>query len=191
VRQYYGLGAQDGVRKPLLDFDITKAFGVQNMVSNFAYNRWSHVYPILRAKIDGIHEASIEVINRVDQKALEIYNTKGVQECIDYVTDYSVDAADRLHDEWFKFYGELFVRFRDFLEIVPSDTAKSGCEIKENGLTDNWKERIIEETGDHYAIGDNKSANLHDNKQRDHGSEATQYGQVHYSVSAPSTVTCL
>lgn len=150
-KAYSGVGAQDGVMTPLLELDLTKAFWVQNMVANFAYSRWSDIYPILRSKIDTIHEAFIEVVAEVDKKALEIYDEKGVQESINHVTTHGVKAGDKMHDIWFKFYGELFVRFRDFFEIVPNENNPDcGCEVKENGMTEPWKKRIVDETGDHY-----------------------------------------
>ena len=40
-----------------------------------------------------------------------------------------INAGDSLHAEWLKFYGKLFVRFRDFYEIVPNED--NGCEVKE------------------------------------------------------------
>ena len=172
---YYGKGAQDGVKEPLLTFDITKAFWVQNMVSNFAYSRWSDIYPIVRAKIDGIRDAFIDAVAQADSEALEIYKTQGIQESIDYVTNFGVAAADQLHSDWFQFYGELFVRFRDFFEIVPSDSTKSGCSVKESGMSDEWKKRIVQETGDHYSIDavqqESTSKYLHDDKQHSHGKE--------------------
>jgi dipeptidase len=48
---YAGKGSQDGVVTPLLKFDLSKAFWVQNMVSNFCYYRWKDVYPIVRFKM--------------------------------------------------------------------------------------------------------------------------------------------
>ena len=180
---YYGVGAQDGVRESLLDFDLTKAFWVQNMVSNFAYSRWSDIYPILRAKIDGIHEAFIETISKVDKEALDIYNTKGVQESIDYVTDHGVAVADKLHADWFKFYGELFARFRDFFDIVPSDDEKGRCDVKEDGIDDVWKKRVVDETGDHYHNIDASHDEMEKAPKKEGGLRESAYHNVLTSSS--------
>jgi hypothetical protein len=137
---------------PLLQFDFTKAFWVQNMVSNLAYSRWADAYPILRRKIDGIHSDFVSQIQKVDESAYEIYQKKGSKASIDYVTRRSVDAADNLHALWLKFYGELFARFRDFLEVVECSSCPKRFEVKENGMTEAWKKRIVQETGDHYAV---------------------------------------
>jgi dipeptidase len=154
-KAYFGVGAQDGVMEPLLEFDLTRAFWVQNMVSNFVYPRWADIYPVLRNKIDTIQEAFIEVVANVDKKALEIYHEKGVQESIEHVTKHGVEAGDKMHDIWLKFYGELFVRFRDFFEIVPNENNPDcGCEVKPNGISEPWKKRIVDETGGHYKNAD-------------------------------------
>jgi len=152
---YRGIGPQDGVKQPILEFNLKKAFWVQNMVSNFAYARWSDIYPILRTRIDNIHKKFIKNLAEVDKKAIYIYEKEGVKESIDFVSKYSTEMGDELHSEWFKFYGELFVRFRDFYEIVEDhQNPGCGCEVKENGMADPWKKRIVNETNNHYKIAE-------------------------------------
>jgi dipeptidase len=163
---YYGHGAQDGVLVPLLEFNITKAFWVQNMVSNLAYSRWSDIYPVLRTKIDKIQKDFVSQIRVVDELAFKIYQREGSKASIDYVTDYSVKAADNLHVTWLKFYGELFARFRDFLQIIECHSCSQRFEVKETGLTEEWKTRIIQDTGDHYAIHTRNIRNEEHNHQK-------------------------
>ena len=40
---YSGKGTQDGVPGPMLNFNLKKAFWVQNMVSNLCYWRWKDI----------------------------------------------------------------------------------------------------------------------------------------------------
>mmetsp|Transcript_13572 Transcript_13572/g.15089 ORF Transcript_13572/g.15089 Transcript_13572/m.15089 type:complete len:571 (-) Transcript_13572:2-1714(-) len=158
---YYGIGPQDGVKQPILEFTLKKAFWVQNMVSNFAYSRWSDIYPILRDKIDTIHKDYIKDLADADEKALYLYEKKGVADSIDFVSKYSEQIGDELHSKWFNFYGELFVRFRDFFEIVEDhQNPGCGCKVKENGMADSWKKRIVNETKDHYEITEYPGAKL-------------------------------
>jgi dipeptidase len=152
---YYGKGAQDGVMEPILEFDMSKAFWIQNMVANFAYTRWSDVYPVLRNKIDDIHKGFVDHIKKVDEDALELYFSEGIEASIELVTQHGVSAGDKMQADWIQFYGELFARFRDFFTIVPnSDNLDCGCEIVAGGIPETWKNRIIEETGDHYKMID-------------------------------------
>ena len=53
---YEGQGTQVDSPSPLLDFDMGKAFWVQNMVSNFVYSRWSNAYPFLQNKLASMNE---------------------------------------------------------------------------------------------------------------------------------------
>ena len=175
---YHGQGTQDGVSKfnalaltiiseisefvadtiafvsatPILHFDLKKAFWVQNMVSNFCYWRWSDIYPLLRAKIDSIQEEFERQIQLVDQRALDAYNELGEHEAVRYVTLFGVNAGRKLHEEWLNFYGELFVRFRDYYDFEIDDEPSCGCKAKEPGLSALMKDRIIAETGDHYRV---------------------------------------
>ena len=74
------------------------------------------------------------------------------------ITSFSENVGNELHQVWMDFYGELFVRFRDFYTIVKKkDEPVCGCEAKEPGLSNATKERIVRETGDHYRVAE-KSA---------------------------------
>lgn len=152
-KAYYGKGSQDGVKSPLLKLDLTKAFWIQNMVSNFAYYRWNDVYPVLRRKIDSLQDELLQQVVRIDEKAIEVYKTKGPDSAVDYVTQFTVKAGNNVQRIWTDFYGELFVRFRDFYNIVADDNDPlCGCVGTEAGLSDAMKRRIVSETGDHYKV---------------------------------------
>mmetsp|Transcript_487 Transcript_487/g.833 ORF Transcript_487/g.833 Transcript_487/m.833 type:complete len:641 (+) Transcript_487:103-2025(+) len=157
---YYGKGTQDGVPAPLLKFDLSKAFWVQNMVSNLVYTRWSDSYPIVREKIDMIQKSFEDELYFLDEQILAHYDHggKNVEEILRLATSFSVQAGDRLHKEWMMFYGELFARFRDFytVEKDPSDPV-CNCKVKEHEISDDWKERIVKETGDKYQCNDDDS----------------------------------
>lgn len=151
---YYGRGPQDGVVQPLLQFDMSKAFWIQNMVSNFAYSRWSDIYPIVQRRMLSIHEGFADNIAIVDRNALQLLNdTQNMTAVIDYLTLYTVNAGNTMQKLWTEFYGELFVQFRDYYNIVPkSSDPLCACTAIEPGLSDTMKRRIVDETGDHYRV---------------------------------------
>ena len=137
---YQGKGPQDGVVSPLLTLDMDKAFWVQNMVSNFAYYRWMDVYPILKDKLSHSHSFLAEEVYGSDQAAMFISENDGQEEAVEYVTEFSYNTGIVLHDQWKRFYGELFVRFRDLYNIVPkADEPVCNCEAEEPGLSDAMK----------------------------------------------------
>jgi hypothetical protein len=171
---------------PLLQFDLSKAFWVQNMLSNFCYYRWKDVYPIVRIKIDSIHRDFLQQVATMDERALKIYQNQGKQEAVKAVTSFSESAGIELHRVWMDFYGELFVRFRDFYTIVKkNDEPVCGCEAKEPGMTDVVKERIIRETGNHYRVAEETAVPVL------HGESKHAKEQGHTVLTQESTITPL
>lgn len=155
---YAGKGAQDGVMEPVLKFDLTKQFWVENMVSNLAYFRWRDIYPVLRRKIDQIHDDFARQVSLVDQRAKDLMETKGVDAAVRYLTLVSVNAGNKLHSTWMDFYGELFVTYRDYYTILPKpENPGCGCDPIEPGLSPETQRRIIEETKDHYKVQDDSN----------------------------------
>ena len=152
---YAGKGTQDGVPGPILKFDLTKAFWVQNMVSNLCYSRWKDAYPMVRQKIDDLYEYHSQRVEEIDERAKNLYDAGDIPGAIDLVTNFSVQSGEALHKTWMDFYGELFARFRDFATIVPDPTdTRCGCQVQEPGLSEETKRRIVLETGGHYEVGD-------------------------------------
>jgi dipeptidase len=151
---YAGKGTQDGVPGPMLKFNMKKAFWVQNMVSNLVYWRWKDAYPMVRKKIDDIHAEFVKEIKQSDVTALALYQNDSPEAAVDFVTKHGVAAGETLHETWLDFYGELFVRFRDFSTIVPNEEdTRCGCEVQQPGMSESTKKRIVMETGTHYEVG--------------------------------------
>ena len=155
-KAFAGLGAQDGVVEPILQFDVTKAFWVQNMVSNLCYSRWRDIYPVLRQKIDQVHDDFVGKVALIDQRAAQLLQDKGQKDAVHYLTLMSVNFGNKLHQTWWDFYGTLFAQFRDFYTIVPKpEDPACGCDAIEPGLSPETQQRIIQETKDHYKVQDN------------------------------------
>ena len=126
---------------------------VQNMVANLAYWRWNDAYPIVRAKIDEIYERFQLQVDEMDETALAVYEGTSPSAAVEMLTNFTVHSGETLHEEWLEFYGDLFVRFRDFVTITPDpENTRCGCKVEEGGMTDVSKKRIIRETGSHYEI---------------------------------------
>ena len=155
---YGGKGAQDGVMEPILKFDLSKAFWVQNMVSNLCYSRWRDIYPVVRQKIDKIHDDFVRQLSIADQRAKDLLETKGIDAAVRFLTLVSVNAGNKMHSSWMDFYGELFVTYRDFYTIVPQpESPGCGCDPIEPGLSPETQQRIIAETKDHYKVQDDSN----------------------------------
>mmetsp|Transcript_27942 Transcript_27942/g.56017 ORF Transcript_27942/g.56017 Transcript_27942/m.56017 type:complete len:656 (+) Transcript_27942:138-2105(+) len=164
---YYGKGSQQGVPSAVLDFDLTKAFWVQNMVSNLAYNgRWNVMYPMIVDEGEALYYQLKTELDKKDKELMSVLSdtaeTKGIrggvvdskiEEAVKLMSDFSVDSGNKVHSHWMAFYGRLFAQFRDGYSIVPSEGEKScGCQTNEIGFSGEWKKRIVEETGARYRV---------------------------------------
>ena len=155
---YGGKGTQDGVPSPLLYFYISKALWIQNMVSNLVYSRWKDSYELVTDKIKAIHDVFDKEIKYIDEQLLAEYDAKNEDEMVKLATSFSVRSGDRLHKEWFQFYGDLFARLRDFYVIEEDqDDPICNCKVGEAGFSEEWKQKIVDETADKYKCVDDDS----------------------------------
>jgi dipeptidase len=162
AKPYAGQGSQDGVVTPILQFNVDQAFWVQNMVSNLCYWQWDKVYPIVRRRIDESTQDFINQVKLVDAKALDLVQRDdgNATAAVAFVTQFSVLAGTKLHEKWWKFYGELFVQFRDYYVITPKpDDPVCHCQAEEPGMSERTKQRIVQETGRHYQVANSKNHN--------------------------------
>jgi hypothetical protein len=117
------------------------------------YWRWRDAYPFVKKKINEIHADFQRQVEIADRRALELYHNDSPDAAVDFVTQFSVNAGQTLYELWLDFYGDVFVRFRDFSVIVPDESnTRCGCDIQQPGLTEANKKRIVSETGSHYEV---------------------------------------
>jgi dipeptidase len=150
---FAGLGIQDGVVPPMMQFSFDSAFYVFNLVANWAYSRWSVIYPdVYKLILQKEYDFQQDILN-VDKVALRIYNEKGASNAIEYVTNFSVDAGNKLVKDWLVFFGQLFVKYRDGYVITENKNELScGCDAASAAYSNNWYDRIVSENGDHYMF---------------------------------------
>jgi len=155
---FAGAGAQDGVTPPLMTFDMQSAFSVFNLVANWAYSRWDLMYPVVLNRIEMYEDKYIKEAQEMDMQALSEYEKAGATAAVDMVTQFSVSAGNSLVKEWANFFGELFVTYRDGYVITESPTENScGCSVESGPYSQQWYDRIVEDTGDHYLVVDDEA----------------------------------
>jgi len=156
---FAGQGAQDGVTPPVMSFSMHTAFGVFNLVANWAYPRWNLLYPELLQEITRRESAYLLAVEQLDVAAVQVLNQQGVAAAVQLVTDYSVAAGDQLVRDWGDLFGELFVRFRDGYVVAKADSKVSpacGCDPSGAGAPQQWYDRIVQENGQHYLYDDSE-----------------------------------
>lgn len=135
----------------MMKFDMGQAHHVFNLVANWAYSRWNVVYPVVLEEILAMQSSYEEGLAQTDLQAMSLYN-QSAAEVVSYATAVTQSRGEALVSRWSAFFGELFVRFRDGYEItVNQDDPECGCDVADVPYPEQWYDRIVDETGDHYA----------------------------------------
>lgn len=159
---FAGQGAQDGVTPPVMKFNMNRAFDVFNLVANWVYSRWDLMYPDLMNRVNSIENEYFNQVAEMDKEAKEVYEKEGASAAIDLVTSFSVKLGNDLTQNWVNFFGELFVKYRDGYVFKESPTNLAcGCSVSNGAYPQNWYDRIVADTGDHYLVMDDVSSSRH------------------------------
>ena len=110
---FYGKGPQDGVTPPMMVFDPSTAFYAFNLVANWAYSRWSAMYPEILQAITDKEEAFGQAVLLMDEKATGMLEAgQSSAEVVSMLTQWSAQAGQQLVADWNALFGRLFVKFR-------------------------------------------------------------------------------
>lgn len=72
---------------------------------------------------------------------------------MEYLTSLSDTIGTALLQEWFQFFGELFVKYRDsFVTTASPLTPVCGCSTSSLSYSAEWYDRIVADTGDRYLV---------------------------------------
>lgn len=142
-------------------FSFKSAFWVCNWVSNMVYPRFSLMF-------DDVKKAQTELENHyfthqkeIESKAEALY-ASNKKEAVDFLTDYSIESANRMMERWIKLAEFLIVKYNDMVVKPETDGVFKrtpeglGAPVKSVGYPEETKERIVKETGDKYLIPTDK-----------------------------------
>jgi len=137
----------------IMEFSDNAAFWVFNQVSNYAYTRYSVMYPDIKEVQDMLELGFIEEVKGIDKAATEIYKNNPEQG-VDFITRYSVDRGNYTVETWKELYKHLFTKFLDGnvkkARPVPEGYKYITPELKQPGYSEEWYRLIIEKTGDKF-----------------------------------------
>lgn len=98
-------------------FDQNCAWWAFNFIGNYAQLNWNAMYPVIREKKASIESEYFAEQADVDAKALELYNSSGVDAAREYLTDYVYNNMEELNDEWWAFAWQLVGTYYDGIHI--------------------------------------------------------------------------
>lgn len=140
----------------ILTYSPTSAFWAFNKVSNFVYLRYDLMIQDVKKVQQELESGFINRIPEIDQLAVNILNTQGDEKAREFLTDFSVTAANTTVERWHRLFEFLLVKYMD-----------GNVKQEENGqflrnewgyplppkhidYPDWWKQLIIEKTGDRF-----------------------------------------
>eukprot|EP00727_Mastigamoeba_balamuthi_P002461 m51a1_g12211 hypothetical protein (549) ;mRNA; r:7237-9244 len=139
----------------MMSFTFDSAFWAFSLVSNFAYTRWSAIYPEVSARINEYEGRYFKEVAEVDQKAAVYYKSSPAA-AVEYVTAYSERTGNKLAADWLEFFKYLFTKYQDGNVKFPNPGHRDPI-VKQPGYPQAWYERIVADAGDRYIMPDEKS----------------------------------
>ena len=153
-KEYAGVGIQDGVQSPMMTFDQRSAFYAFNLVANWAYTRWSLIFPDVLDKIEAVENDFHLKLADMDEKALTMLTEKGEKATLDAITNFSDNLSTHLIDTWNTLFGNLFVKYRDGYVITANPDIPSACDVANGPYPQEWYDDIVSSTGKHLLVPD-------------------------------------
>jgi len=143
----------------IMEFSETAAFWIFNQVSNFAYTRYNIIHSEVDTKQKALEDKFQNCIKAVDYAAQQLY-TENEHSAIDYLTDFSVNTAERLVKEWKDFYKYLFIKYMDgnikTQQAVPSGYKYFSPKVEWPGYDEKWMRAVVNEVGEKLAFPKSK-----------------------------------
>jgi dipeptidase len=139
----------------IMQFSETSAFYVFNQVCNLAYTRYSLIHPEIEAQ-QSAYEAKYQAYVKVMDKAAVELAAENADLATEFLTDFSVNTADRLISDWREFYKYLFVKYMDgnvkTPQAVPAGYKYYAPKVEWPGYDEKWKRTVVKEAGDKLIV---------------------------------------
>ena len=145
----------------MLTYSETSAFWTFNLVSNFAYLRYDAMIPDVLKVQKKLEDKFVAYTPSVDLAAQNLWNSGQKKETLNFLTDYSVNQANGMTQEWKKLSQYLIVKFIDGNIKKEKDGAFERTETgmppgpNQPGYPEWWRKVIVDETGDHLKLKGN------------------------------------
>jgi dipeptidase len=136
-------------------YSPTSAFWIFNRVTNFAYLRYDLIFPEIKKAVDKHELNSLEIVPAIDAAALVIHKESPAK-AREFLTDFSVNTAQQLFNNWIELDRYLLVKFIDGnvkKENSPGCFMDNGsgkgipASPIQPGYSEKWKRAVKEDAG--------------------------------------------
>ena len=126
---------------------LDSAWWVFNLVSNYAYDRYSRV-------IDDIVEVQrqqeqfyIKMMPEIDKMAMQLYESDK-EKMHQFLTDYGVNTGNALFERWLQLYNHMLTKNIDGYQKTPEGPPK------EVSYPEQWLREVVTDRGEELSIGE-------------------------------------
>jgi len=145
----------------MLTYSETSAFWAFNMVSNFAYLRYSDIIKDIQKVQSKLENKFVTYVPVIDKAAETLYNNSGEKHARQFITQYSLNEANSMTETWKELGRYLLIKYLDGNIKREKDGQFERTEFGLPaypifaGYPDWWYRAIVNSTGEHFkVIGD-------------------------------------
>ncbi len=139
----------------MMTYSDDAAFWVFNQVTNLAYTRYNAIHPEIEAKQQTREKKYIAYTPAVDEAAKALLK-QDKDLAIEFLTDYSVNTANRLVYDWKAFYKYLFLKYMDgnikTKRSVPDNYIYVTPKVEQPGYGEDWYRKVVNESGEQFLM---------------------------------------
>lgn len=140
----------------LMQWSDNSAFWAFNQVSNYAYTRYSAMYPEIRKVQKELEHGFMAQVPVIDKLALAMYK-KDPKAAREFITDYSVRTTDNTTYRWKELYQYLFMRYMDG-NIKEPKAGQRDPAMKQPGYSPEFYKNIVKDAGDRLKSKEEKKS---------------------------------
>ena len=135
----------------MVEYSETSAFWTFNRVTNFAYMRYDLIIEDIKKEQNKLETKYAQLVPAIDKAAAELYKTNP-ELAVEFLSDFTVDNAEKLVATWKELDKYLLVKYID-----GNVKKEENGEFKLNeygypaspsypGYSEEWRKRIVEDT---------------------------------------------
>ena len=147
----------------MLTYSETSAFWVFNLVTNFAYLRYSDMIKDIQVVQKDLEDKYLTFVPVIDKAAQTLYTSAGPEAARRFLTEYSVNEANAMTQRWKQLGNYLLVKYIDG-NIKKEENGKflrneygEPAAPLHPGYPEWWYRAIINSTGDQFKIPEGAS----------------------------------
>jgi dipeptidase len=134
----------------MMEWSDNAAFWIFNQVAHLAYMRYDSVIVDIQKVQQELENRFVAFTPAIDKAAQELMAVDKKM-AVQFLTDYSLKQGNNTFERWKQLYQDLFMKYLDG-NIKYPDPPNMNPKVSWPGYPDEWRRRVINETGDHFKV---------------------------------------